>query len=102
MTKLPKKVLVSGHTWKVERAKLGDTRAGEAEYPSRIIRVDTNIEGEYAWLVFYHEYRHAWQFENGWMQILEPQVRELDCDQFATMMVSLQRQDAMVPKKLLK
>lgn len=78
--------------------KLQGRRIAEAEYPNRIIRIAKELTGEMEWSAFYHEYRHAMQFELGWTQIMDRQAMELDCEQFASAMVSLADQGLACPK----
>lgn len=95
---IPKSVNVLGHTYRVQfmpREKINpDHRSGECQWPERIIRIATEIRSnkKYAWLVFLHEIRHAYQYEAGDMQILSSQATEKDADGFASFIASLKRQ----------
>jgi hypothetical protein len=105
--KLPKFVDIAGHKYRVqvvpsEKMMYGRQKAGvqilssgpmgECEYPTRIIRINTNVQGELVPITFLHEIKHGHQFENGWTQIMNPAVMEMDCEQFVSLVSSLKKQ----------
>jgi hypothetical protein len=106
MTKLPKEVNVMGHDYAIklvapEKMQYGKQKqamilssgaVGECEYPTRIIRLSTLVTGALLYYTLLHEIRHAYQFEAGWTQVLGSQAMELDCEQFTSLVVSLQKQ----------
>lgn len=108
MKKLPRKINVMGHDYAIKIVppekmlmhgkQKGDVQIlsygalGECEYPTRIIRLSNLVGGELLYYTLLHELRHAYQFEAGWTQILGTQAMELDCEQFTSMIVSLQKQ----------
>lgn len=99
---IPKKVNVLGHDYQVviidqDKFLTQDGRVGECEYPVRIIRISSDLMSnkEYAWLVFLHELRHAYQYECGDSQILQSQQIEKDADTFASFISSLKAQKVL-------
>jgi len=97
-TKLPKKVNVLGHDWKVEVVHprvFEDKRLGEAEYPKRIIRIGKHTPLDMRWPIFLHELKHAYDYESGMCQILDRQAEEIQADNFATFIMSLQKQGVL-------
>lgn len=93
--KIPKSVNILGHEYKIKRVKqekLTDGRAGECEFPTRVITISSEITGEFAYMVLLHEIWHGIQFESGDVQILHDQVIEKHCDRFASVIRSLQKQ----------
>jgi hypothetical protein len=68
---------------------------GMCKFPDRLIVLSKELKGELLHLVFWHECRHAYHFENGDTQILHPQVQEKDCEQFASFVSSLKKQGVL-------
>jgi len=93
--KIKKSVNILGHEYKVkivDSKYLPDNTVGLCRFPDRIILLSKDLKGEMLQLVFWHECRHAYHFENGDTQILHPQVQEKDCEQFASFVSSLKKQ----------
>lgn len=106
--KIKSRVNIAGHWYRVmkvspEEMQYGRTNRrdiqilssgpmGECEFPTRIIRLNKFFGGPLMELTFMHEIKHGHQFETGWPQIMSPQVMELDCEQFVSLVASLQDQ----------
>lgn len=96
--KIKKSVNILGHEYKikmVEQKALPEPAVGMCKFPERVILLSKELTGELLKLVFWHECRHAYHFENGDTQILHPQVQEKDCEQFASFISSLKKQGAL-------
>jgi hypothetical protein len=96
--KIPKQVNILGHVYKVITVKeetLPQGSGAECSFPDRIIRISDSLKGELKWLIFLHEVRHGYHFENGSTQIMHAQVQEMDCEQFASLISSLQKQNIL-------
>jgi hypothetical protein len=90
--KIRRSVNILGHDYKVKREPLGGNVAGVTRFPERTIALEKTLKGETLTLTFLHEIWHAYQYENGDMQIMHPQVQEKSCDQFASFIISLKKQ----------
>lgn len=93
--KIPKAVNVLGHQYKIKLVSgedLGQNTAGATFFPQRMILIDKSLHKELLWLTFLHEIKHAFDYENGDTQILTNQTLEKSCDQFASFILSLQKQ----------
>lgn len=96
--KIKNKINILGHDYKVaivDQSKLPENAVGLTRFPDRLILLSKDLKGEMLKLVFWHECRHAYHFENGDTQILHPQVQEKDCEQFASFVSSLKKQGAL-------
>jgi hypothetical protein len=96
--KVPKSVNILGHVYQVKRTpqkKLPENTYGLCEFPTRVIKIANELHGELAWLIFLHECRHAYHWEFGFTQIMHPQVQELDCESFASFVLSLKKQGVL-------
>lgn len=105
--RIPKTVNISGHEYSVKIVSggqfvgatqkrslqiLSNGTMGECEFPTRVIRINKAVTGPLRYMVFLHEVRHGYQFENGWAQLMGPQAMELDCEQFVSFILSLKKQ----------
>jgi len=93
--KLPKSVNILGHVYQVKivpQDKLPNGVNGLCEWPTRVISISKDLQGEMAIAVFWHEVWHGVQFENGDMQILHAQVQEKHCDMFSSIISSFKKQ----------
>lgn len=97
-TKIPKVVNIFGHEYKVRivaSSKLGAGQAGVVQFPQRVILIAKEMGHEIRWLTFLHELNHARQFEMGLTQVFGSQLAETDCEQFASLISSLQKQGVL-------
>lgn len=93
--KIPKSVNIFGHNYSVKMVTLkqmGANHAGCVRFPQREILIAKEQAAELRWLTFLHEINHARQFEMGLTQVFGSQLAETDCEQFASLISSLQKQ----------
>lgn len=97
-TKIPRSVNIFGHTYSVRIVgtdKLASGHAGIAKFPQREILIAKGMGAELTWMTFLHEICHARQFETGLTQVFGSQLAETDCEQFASLITSLQKQGVL-------
>jgi len=86
---------ILGHDYKVTKVpqkRLGEGVIGLCIFESKQILLLNSLTGELLYRTLLHELRHAFQYESGFTQLLHPQSQEIDCEQFASFIVSLKRQ----------
>lgn len=94
-TRIPKSVNIFGHTYSIKvvpSAKIDGGAAGLMRFPQREILIAKEQSKEIRWITFLHEISHARHYELGYTQIFSEQVAESDCEQFASLITSLQKQ----------
>lgn len=65
---------------------------GECEFPTRIIRLNQELDGKLMLYTLVHELRHGFQFELGWPQIMSQQMLEIDCESSVSFIFSMKQQ----------
>lgn len=93
--KIPKKVNIGGHDYAIRivpQEKLHPAHAGECDFEKKEIRIWKELDKATRHRVLLHEIRHAHHHETGLMQVLQAQAMEMDCDAFASLLLSLKNQ----------
>ena len=89
--KLPKQVSVLGETYVIKRiASLMEREGCEGWCCSHTytIAIDSSIKGRALAKVYFHEVGHAFAFESGLHEFMNPQSREMFAQAFANFMCS--------------
>jgi hypothetical protein len=93
--KLPKMVNILGHNIPIKlvaECELEPENAAEFCPVEQSIKIMKTLPVEVQWRLLFHEIRHVHQFHSGLMQILDRQALEMDCDSFASIIISLKQQ----------
>lgn len=95
-SKLPKSVNICGHVFPIKQVReLSKNVAAEFDPVAEEIRIAVDQPIKEKWRSLLHEIRHAHQYEMGLMQVLHAQALEIDCDSFASLILSLKKQGVL-------
>lgn len=90
--RLPKKISVLGHDYKIARVRgLMEKEGIEGSCSSHefLISVDASLKGLVLRRVLYHEIGHAYCYESGLHEIMSHQALEMFCQTFSGLLESL-------------
>jgi hypothetical protein len=78
---LPKKIVVMGRTFRIERAEL-DEDVGDMVGLYRRIRISDDVTKKQAWQILTHEWAHAVLYVNGISNVLADGIEEVIAQSF--------------------